>query len=123
MRLLVIEDDDFLSERLQFGLTQAGYEVVLARDGEAGLQAALAERYDLIVLDVMLPRRDGRSVCQELRARRRATPVLMLTALDSVDERIRGLDAGADDYLGKPFDFGELLARARALLRRDRVHK
>ena len=123
MRLLVIEDDAFLRERLEFGLRQAGYEVAAASDGEAGLRLALEERFDLLILDLMLPLRDGWSVCQELRARRRAVPVLMLTALDAVPERIRGLDVGADDYLAKPFDFGELLARIRALLRREGVHK
>ncbi|MBI5834494.1 MAG: response regulator transcription factor, partial [Armatimonadetes bacterium] len=90
-------------------------------DGPSGLAEARAADWDLIILDVMLPGIDGYEVCARLRAARRAAPVLMLTALDGVDDRVRGLDAGADDYLGKPFDFGELLARVRALLRRGQA--
>lgn len=123
MRLLVVEDDPVISEILQEGLTEAKYDVDLARDGDAGLQMALAGEYGAIVLDVMLPGRDGFQVCAALRARRNQTPVLMLTARDAVPDRVRGLEGGADDYLLKPFDFTELLARIRALLRRDKVHR
>jgi DNA-binding response OmpR family regulator len=97
--------------------------VDLAYDGEEGLQFAQVEPYDLIVLDVMLPRLDGYTVCRRLRAERRNVPVLMLTARDTIDDRVAGLDNGADDYLIKPFAFRELLARVRALLRRDGLSK
>ena len=119
--LLLVEDNADLAERLVHGLARAGYEVSAAADGPGGLAAALAGDYHLVILDVMLPGLDGYEVCARLRAARRAVPVLMLTALDGVDDRVRGLDAGADDYLGKPFDFGELLARVRALLRRGQA--
>jgi two-component system copper resistance phosphate regulon response regulator CusR len=123
MRLLVVEDDEDISERLKHGLTRCGFDVDLASDGEAGLAAASHESYDLILLDLMLPLRDGWSLCQTLRSRRNNVPILMLTARDAVDDRVRGLDAGADDYLPKPFDFRELEARVRALLRRDKMHR
>jgi DNA-binding response OmpR family regulator len=123
MRILLIEDDAVIGERIQAGLTRAGSVVDWATDGESGLQLARAGTYALIILDLMLPRRDGWSICEALRLRRDNVPILMLTARDSVDDRIRGLDAGADDYLPKPFDFRELQARVRALLRRDSAHK
>ena len=119
MRILVIEDERKLAEVLRRGLEEHGYAVDVAFDGEEGLQFALLEPYDLIVLDVMLPRLDGYTICQQLRAGRRNVPVLMLTARDAVDDRVAGLDSGADDYLVKPFAFRELLARVRALMRRD----
>jgi len=100
------------------GLRHAGYAVDVVGDGEAALQHAAVWDYDAVVLDLMLPRRDGIEVCTELRRRECWAPVLMLTARGRIDDRIRGLDAGADDYLAKPFDFGELLARLRALIRR-----
>jgi DNA-binding response OmpR family regulator len=123
VRILVIEDEAPIAAVLKRGLEEARFAVELARDGETGLQMALDGDYAAIVLDLMLPKRDGWSVCSALRLKRRTTPILMLTARDAVEDRIRGLDTGADDYLPKPFDFGELLARVRALTRRDRVNK
>lgn len=123
MKLLVVEDDFALAEVIKQGLEEAHYSVDVAFDGEAGLRLAEYNGYSGIILDVMLPKRDGWSVCASLRARRNSTPILMLTARDAVSDRVKGLEAGADDYLAKPFDFAELLARVRALLRRDAVHK
>jgi two-component system copper resistance phosphate regulon response regulator CusR len=100
------------------GLREQAYAVDVARDGEEALYQAAVNSYDVLVLDVLLPRKDGRAVCRELRAWGSRTPILMLTALGTVDDRVAGLDCGADDYLTKPFDFKELLARIRALLRR-----
>ena len=117
-RILVIEDDGKLVRALRRGLTMEGYSVHSCEHGERGLETALAEPFDAIVLDLMLPGLDGFAVCETLRQRGRWVPVLMLTALDDVADRIRGLDGGADDYLAKPFDFGELLARLRVLVRR-----
>jgi DNA-binding response OmpR family regulator len=118
MRVLVVEDDPRLGRTLRRGLEEAGFSVDLAEAGDEGLEAATATPFDMIVLDVMLPVKDGVQVCRELRQARIRTPILMLTARDSVADRIRGLDAGADDYLVKPFAFGELVARLRALGRR-----
>jgi two-component system, OmpR family, response regulator len=118
MRLLVVEDDRKLASALRRGLESEGYTVELAHTGEDALREARSREYDAVVLDVMLPGLDGFTVCEELRRRPRWVPVLMLTARADVADRIRGLDAGADDYLVKPFDFGELLARLRALVRR-----
>jgi len=118
MRVLVVEDELRVRSFLERGLREAGFVVDAAEDGETGLGLALVHPYDAIVLDLMLPKRDGLSVLRELRAAGRATPVLVLTARDEVDDRVRGLDVGADDYLPKPFAFAELLARVRALLRR-----
>jgi DNA-binding response OmpR family regulator len=118
MRLLVVEDDAKLVRALERGLGNEGYEVDVARTGDEGLERATAEEYDAVVLDLMLPGMDGVAVCETLRRRERWVPVLMLTARAEVSERIRGLDVGADDYLVKPFDFGELLARLRVLTRR-----
>ncbi len=118
MRLLVVEDDAKLARALQRGLQREGYVIDLADTGDEGLSQAKENDYDVVLLDVMLPGRDGFSVCRAMRRSERWTPVLMLTARDQVSDRIRGLDAGADDYLVKPFDFGELLARLRALIRR-----
>jgi len=117
-RLLIVEDDVKLVRALQRGLAHDGYEVDVARTGDDGLSKATAEDYSAVVLDLMLPGIDGFAVCEELRHRQRWTPVLMLTARADVGDRIRGLDGGADDYLVKPFDFGELLARLRVLIRR-----
>jgi len=119
MRLLVVEDEHRLAEVLRQGLTEQGYAVDLAYDGETGLGLAELEPYDLLILDVMLPGLDGLAVCRRLRAGGRHLPVLLLTARDAVDDRVAGLDSGADDYLSKPFAFRELLARVRALLRRE----
>ena len=118
MRLLVVEDDAKLARALERGLQREGYAVDVADNGDDALSQATANDYDAVVLDVMLPGRDGFSVCKAMRREARWAPVLMLTARDQVSDRIRGLDAGADDYLVKPFDFGELLARLRALIRR-----
>jgi DNA-binding response OmpR family regulator len=119
MRLLVVEDETKLAHVLQHGLEEQGYAVDVAGDGEDGLALAEVEPYDLVVLDVLLPRLDGFAVCERLRAAKRNVPILMLTARDALDDRVRGLDSGADDYLTKPFAFRELLARVRALLRRS----
>jgi two-component system, OmpR family, response regulator len=118
MRLLVVEDDTKLVRALQRGLQREGYVVDVAVTGDDGIARATASEYDAVVLDVMLPGPDGFAVCRAMRDAERGTPVLMLTARTEVADRIRGLDAGADDYLVKPFDFGELLARLRALIRR-----
>ena len=121
MRLLIVEDDTKLVRALKLGLEREGYAVDASEDGDEALALAEATDYDAILLDLMLPGLDGFSVCEALRREGRWMPVLMLTARTGVADRIRGLDAGADDYLVKPFDFGELLARLRALLRRGPV--
>ncbi len=118
MRILLVEDDALLGDALQVGLKQADYAVDWVRDGVGAETALLAEDYAAVVLDLGLPRLDGLDVLRHLRAKKKSLPVLILTARDTVDDRIRGLDAGADDYLVKPFDLGELAARLRALLRR-----
>jgi two-component system OmpR family response regulator len=118
MRLLIVEDDAKLARALSRGLEREGYAVDVAADGELGLQRVLAEDYDAVVLDVMLPGADGFAVCEAMRRADVRLPTLMLTARADVGDRIRGLDSGADDYMVKPFDFGELLARLRALMRR-----
>lgn len=123
MRVLVVEDEVKMARAVRRGLEQEGYAVDAATDGDDALSRASENDYDAIVLDVMLPERDGFSVCRELRGRGRWAPVLMLTARDDVQDRIRGLDAGADDYLVKPFAFGELLARVRALVRRGATER
>lgn len=123
MRLLLIEDDPGIADVVEQGLSEAGYTVDVAADGIEGLKCAIEHTYELIVLDLMLPGMDGLRICEELRLRRDITPILMVTARDSVQDRVRGLEDGADDYLAKPFDFDELLARVRALLRRDKIHK
>lgn len=124
MRVLLIEDDVLIRDVVTRGLEeQQVYSVDTAADGQTGLRMALEVDYALIILDLMLPGLDGWSLCDKLRARRVSTPILMLTARDAVADRVRGLEAGADDYLPKPFDFDELLARVRALLRRDNVYK
>lgn len=123
MRILLIEDEDDIAEAVRRGLEKAAYRVDVAATGEEGLQLAAEGRYALLLLDVMLPDMDGCRLCERLRRARNRLPVLMLTARDAVSDRVRGLEAGADDYLVKPFDFTELLARVRALLRRDKVHK
>jgi two-component system, OmpR family, copper resistance phosphate regulon response regulator CusR len=118
VRILLVEDEPDAARMLAKGLREEAYAVDLARDGEQALEQAQLNDYDLIILDVMLPRKGGFDVCRELRASGSTIPVLMLTARDAVEDRIEGLDSGADDYLPKPFDFEELLARIRALLRR-----
>ena len=118
MRILVVEDDKKVASFLEKGLREEGYSVDVAHDGEDGLMKAHVHDYDLLLLDVMLPGKTGFEIVRELRTRENAVPVLMLTARDAQDDVVMGLDAGADDYLTKPFGFGELLARVRALLRR-----
>ena len=116
--ILVVEDSAQMLALLERMLAAHGYDVLLARDGDAGLQTALERRPDLVILDIGLPKRSGLQVAEELRRRAFQPPVLMLTARDTVSDKVSGLDAGADDYLAKPFDNDELLARVKALLRR-----
>ena len=118
MHALIIEDDHTIADFVARGLREAGFAVDVAGDGEEGLRAALEQNPDVVIVDLMLPRRDGLSVIDELRRRGRSTPVLILSARRSVDDRVRGLQAGGDDYLTKPFAFAELLARVQALVRR-----
>lgn len=118
MRILVVEDEKSIARFIRQGLEEAGYAVDVAEDGQEGLQYARVADYDVLVLDIMLPRVDGLELLRALRREGKKTPALMLTARDTVDDRVQGLDAGADDYLVKPFAFPELLARIRALLRR-----
>lgn len=118
MRILIVEDEKALANNLRRGLSEEGYSADVAYDGEEGGFMAETEPYDLIILDIMLPKKDGIAVLKNLRKEGIKTPVLMLTAKDAVSDKIRGLDSGADDYITKPFDFDELLARVRSLLRR-----
>lgn len=118
MRALIVEDDGGVATFIRRGLEDAEFTVDLAADGECGLTQASGGAYDVIVLDLMLPERDGFSVLRSLRERGVTTPIVCLTARDAVDDRVRGLNAGADDYLVKPFVFAELLARIRAIMRR-----
>lgn len=123
MRILLIEDEKKTAAFLGKGLREAGFTVDLAGDGEAGLESARSTRHDLLIVDVMLPKKDGWEVVDELRRGGMRTPILFLTARDSVRDRVKGLELGADDYLVKPFAFSELLARARSLLRRTPVRQ
>jgi DNA-binding response OmpR family regulator len=123
MRILIVDDDRRLCGIIKRGLLEEAYAVDAAYDGEEGEYLAEVSAYDLIILDIMLPIKNGIEICQELRAKRVNTPILMLTAKDAVEDRVRGLDTGADDYLVKPFAFSELLARVRALLRREGISK
>lgn len=118
MRILLVEDEPSAANMLAKGLREETYAVDVAGDGETAQEQAFVNDYDLIILDIVLPGKDGFKVCRELRAAGATTPVLMLTARDAIEDRVEGLDSGADDYLPKPFDFEELLARVRALLRR-----
>jgi two-component system copper resistance phosphate regulon response regulator CusR len=117
-RILLVEDEPQAAGMLALGLREQGHTVDIAADGEQALAASRAIPYDLVILDVILPGRDGFEVCRELRRSGRDMPVLMVTARDAVEDRVTGLDRGADDYITKPFEYGELLARVRALLRR-----
>ncbi|MBZ5619011.1 MAG: response regulator transcription factor [Acidobacteriia bacterium] len=119
MRVLLVEDESRVAGFIAKGLREHAYAVDIAPDGEQALYYAAVNEYDLVILDVLLPVKDGHAVCRELRASGFRAPILMLTARDAVDDRVAGLDSGADDYLAKPFDFKELLARLRALLRRS----
>jgi heavy metal response regulator len=118
VRILIVEDEKKVASFLRRGLEAEHHEVDVAHDGDAGLTRALATEYDLVILDVMLPRRDGLDVVRELRRQGRRTPILVLTARATLPDKVTGLDVGADDYLTKPFEFAEFLARVRALLRR-----
>jgi two-component system, OmpR family, response regulator len=118
VRILLVEDDETIADFVEKGLREAGFAVDRAADGDSGLHRALAEPYDVAIVDVMLPKRDGLALIDALRARGIRTPVLILSARRSVDDRVRGLQAGGDDYLTKPFAFTELLARVQALIRR-----
>ena len=118
MRALLVEDDDAIAGFVERGLREAGFAVDWFADGDAGFEAAIGQPYDVAVVDLMLPKRDGLSLIDELRKRGVETPVLILSARRSVDDRVRGLQAGGDDYLTKPFAFAELLARVQALVRR-----
>lgn len=123
MRLLIIEDEPKTASYLKKGLTENGFVADIAPDGEEGEHLATTSSYDLIILDVMLPKRDGWSILSMIRQKGLLTPVLFLTAQDSVNNRVKGLELGADDYLIKPFAFSELLARVRTILRRGQVHQ
>jgi DNA-binding response OmpR family regulator len=123
MKILVVEDDRRIVSVVKRGLEEARYTVDIAGEGKTGLNMALEGAYSAIILDLMLPLMDGMEVCRSLRARRNSTPILMLTARDSLEDRVGGLNLGADDYLVKPFEFPELLARVQALLRRDQLYK
>ncbi len=120
MRLLIVEDERKLARFLKHGLEEEQYAVDMAFDGEEGWYLSQVNDYDLMVLDIMLPKIDGLTLCRKIRAAQQLTPILLLTARDAVEDRVSGLDQGADDYLVKPFAFAELLARIRALLRRQR---
>ena len=121
--MLLVEDDPVIGAEIESVLKGEGYSVVWATDGVQALEAQGQSDFRLIVLDIMLPKIDGWGVTEQLRQRKVTTPILMLTARDSIDDRVRGLESGADDYLSKPFDVRELLARVKALLRRDKVHR
>lgn len=123
MRVLVVEDDTRIAGFLKKGLTESGYDVVVTDNGEDGFLDARLNPYDLLVLDLMLPEMDGIEVARKLRAAGKTLPILMLTARDTEEDKIEGLDVGADDYLTKPFSFGEFLARVRALLRRESLSR
>jgi len=123
MRVLIIEDDRKVAGFLARGLKEEQYAVDVCRDGEEALQLAQLYDYDIIILDIMLPRKDGFTVCRELRAKGIFTPILMLTAKDALEDKVKGLSEGADDYLTKPFSFEELLARIKALFRRSQDYK
>lgn len=123
MRILVVEDEKKVASFIKKGLEEDYYSVDVALDGKEGARLALSEEYDLIILDIMLPSKDGISILKDIRTAKISTPVLMLTAKDNVADKVLGLDSGADDYLAKPFAFDELLARVRVLLRRNSLEK
>ena len=119
MRILLVEDERRVASFIERGLKEEGFGVDLVLDGQGALYLSEINPYDVIILDVMLPSKDGLTLCREFRAKKIASPILMLTAKNSVKDKVLGLNAGADDYLGKPFEFEELLARVRALIRRN----
>ena len=121
MKILIIEDDQRVSELIKRGLGQLGYEVAVANDGLAGKMMAMNDRYDLIITDIILPHMNGLDLCKEIKNARPGIPIIMLTALGTTDDKVEGFDAGADDYLVKPFDFRELQVRIRALLKRSDI--
>lgn len=123
MRVLLVEDDIVIAEQIARTLERERYKVDVIRDGVEAEARGLDTGYNLIILDVMLPRRDGWTICSNLRRAKVTTPILMLTARDSIEDRIKGLEGGADDYLPKPFDTRELMARMKALQRRDQIHR
>lgn len=123
MRILVVEDEKKVGAFIKKGLEEDSYRVELAYDGDKGEELAVAQNFDLIILDILMPKKDGLTVLKDLRGKRISTPVLMITAKGSVDDKVRGLDSGADDYLVKPFAIAELLARVRSLLRRGPAEK
>ncbi len=122
MKLLIVEDDAKIAALIEKGMREAGFEVEVCHDGNSGLARGLTGHYDAAVIDIMLPGLDGLQVIEKLREQRVSTPVLILSARQSVDDRIRGLQRGGDDYMVKPFSFNELLARIQALIRRDKKH-
>ena len=123
MRILLVEDERKIASFIERGLKEEHYVVDVAYDGENGLFMAEVNTYDLIILDIMLPGKDGMAICKELRRKKITAPILMLTAKDKLRDKVQGLNSGADDYLTKPFAFEELLARVRALLRRKKTEK
>jgi DNA-binding response OmpR family regulator len=123
MKILLVEDNEPIARMIERGLKNEGYDLVLADNGQGALDIATQTNLSLIILDIMLPKMDGLQVCEHLRDQGNRVPILMLTARDTVEDKVRGLDVGADDYLPKPFAFPELSARVRALLRRDKVHR
>jgi heavy metal response regulator len=123
MKILVVEDEKKVGAFIKKGLEEDSYSVELAYDGDKGEELAVAQNFDLIILDILMPKKDGLTVLKELRAKQISTPVLMITAKGSVDDKVKGLDSGADDYLVKPFAIAELLARVRSLLRRGLAEK
>jgi len=123
MRILIVEDDLVIASELERALRRQNHQADVARDGETGLNLAIENSYAAIVLDVMLPGKSGIEVCRSLRTAQNPTPILMLTARDAIEDRVAGLDAGADDYLVKPFDFQEFMARIRAITRRESQNK
>jgi heavy metal response regulator len=123
MKILLVEDEKKVAKFIKQGLEEEHFTVTVAYDGEQGLKQALSENFDLIILDILLPMKDGISVLKELRSKKISTPVIMLTAKSTTEDKVEGLDSGADDYLTKPFAFAELLARVRSLLRRGSAEK
>ena len=121
MRILLVEDEKKMSSFIERGLKEERYAIDVANDGEAGMQLAEANPYDLIIADILLPKKDGLSICKEIRSKKINVPILLLTAKSSTKDKVTGLNSGADDYLSKPFAFEELLARIQALLRRKNI--